>query len=92
MIVVYIDERVYRLSIGWSVYTGIGHSETVVAARENGLDELIIFGQKGAYDTLLGHEGGAKKGQGAAPRHSALGETLKEMDIFENCATYSVYA
>ena len=33
-------------------------------------------GQKGAYDTLLGQEGRTKKGQGAAPRHSALGETL----------------
>ena len=53
----------YRLSIG---YTGIRHP---VVARENGLEELILggggggAGQKAAYDTLSGQEGGPKRGR-----------------------------
>ena len=35
---------------------------------------MNLLGQKGAYDTLLGQEGKAKKRQGVVPRHPLKGK------------------
>ena len=51
-------------------------NQIAVAAQENGLAELIIFGQKETFNALLGQAGRTKKGQGRAPHYSTLGETI----------------